>query len=150
MFLGSFCFGQTNKTLKDAVFKKGDIVKIPEIIYTLSAPLGLKDTYDSLNLIGAFLVQHKNLIVEITCHTDSRGTAEMNIRLSEYRARAVRDYLVQHYQLDTAVVKYKGYGESKPIIPDPEIKKGKTREEQENMYAVNRRTELIILEVIAN
>lgn len=144
---GSICCGQTNKTLKDTVFKRGDIVKIPEIIFTLSYPIGYPGAKDSIDLIGEFLVRHKNLVVEIACHTDSRGTPEMNMHLSEARAKAIHDYLIEQYKLDPAFVKFKGYGESKPIIPDDEIRKVKTREQQENKYAINRRTELLILDV---
>lgn len=142
-------FAQPNKTLKDSMFQKGDIIAIPPIYYGLSHPLG-KETIDSLNVVGAFLAQHKDLTVEISCHTDSRGTDTFNLKLTNFRAKHIQSYLVDQFKLDTNFVKCKGYGEGKPIIPDSIIKKAKTKEEMENLYAINRRTEMIVLDAPEN
>ncbi len=52
--------------------------------------------------------------IEIAGHTDSRGDAAINLKLSQRRADAVRKYLVQSgVNLDW--VKAIGYGETQPI-----------------------------------
>jgi OOP family OmpA-OmpF porin len=59
--------------------------------------------------------QQSFTVVEIAGHTDSVGTDEYNQKLSERRAKAVRDYLVNVLGMDTNLFSAVGYGESKPI-----------------------------------
>ncbi len=59
--------------------------------------------------------QQSFTVVEIAGHTDSKGSDEYNQKLSERRAKAVRDYLVNELGMDTNLFSAVGYGESKPI-----------------------------------
>jgi len=54
------------------------------------------------------------LKVKIGGHTDSTASERHNLKLSERRAQAVRDYLVQH-GIDAARLSTHGYGESQPV-----------------------------------
>ena len=54
-----------------------------------------------------------NIVVEVGGHTDSDGTDEANKILSDNRAKAVRDALIQ-FGVKPEVLTEKGYGESKP------------------------------------
>jgi outer membrane protein OmpA-like peptidoglycan-associated protein len=47
-------------------------------------------------------------------HTDSTGSSSLNLKLSEKRAIAVRDYLVKN-GIDTTRLEAKGFGEGNPI-----------------------------------
>lgn len=55
----------------------------------------------------------KNLIVE--GHTDSVGSDEFNLNLSERRAETIKNLLIERYKLDPRKVKSFGKGESEPI-----------------------------------
>lgn len=59
--------------------------------------------------------QQSFTVVEIAGHTDSVGSDEYNQKLSERRAKAVRDYLVNELGMDDKLFSAVGYGESKPI-----------------------------------
>jgi OOP family OmpA-OmpF porin len=59
--------------------------------------------------------QQSFTVVEIAGHTDSVGTDEYNQKLSERRAKAVRDYLVNKLGMDTNLFSAVGYGEGKPV-----------------------------------
>ena len=48
-------------------------------------------------------------------HTDSVGTDAYNQRLSERRANAVREVLVNQYGVEAGRVDAVGYGESRPV-----------------------------------
>ena len=48
-------------------------------------------------------------------HTDSSGAADYNQRLSEQRAQAVRQVLIQEFAVDSSRIKAQGFGESQPI-----------------------------------
>lgn len=150
LFAGTI-FSQTkgrlaNKTIKDSIFNKGDIIKIPELIYQLSYPIG-KETMDSLIPVANFLKKYPNLKVEIGCHTDTRGATQGNNLLSDFRAKHVLDVLVIHHNIDSTRVTCKGYGETLPIISEKEVLKVKSEKEQLKLHAINRRTELKVLEV---
>ena len=61
-----------------------------------------------------FLKSNPNVVLEIAGHTDSDGTKEHNLLLSQRRAQAVVDYLVDHGANRTQLIA-RGYGETKPI-----------------------------------
>ncbi len=72
--------------------------------------------------------------VEIAGYTDSIGTAEYNRQLSEYRANAVRDYLIRNGIAKNRIQAH-GYGEDSPIA-DNGTEAGR---------AENRRVEFVVL-----
>lgn len=53
--------------------------------------------------------------VVVEGHTDAAGDDDYNLELSRARARAVRDYLVQHHGIDASRLKTVGYGERRPV-----------------------------------
>lgn len=59
--------------------------------------------------------QQSFTVVEIAGHTDSKGSDAYNQKLSERRAKSVRDYLVNKLGMDGKLFSAVGYGESKPI-----------------------------------
>jgi outer membrane protein OmpA-like peptidoglycan-associated protein len=75
------------------------------------------------------------LKIELGSHTDSKGSDEYNMRLSENRSKSVVDYLISKGISSSRLVA-KGYGETKPIDTND------TEEGRQN----NRRTEFKILE----
>jgi len=53
--------------------------------------------------------------VTISGHTDSLGAAEYNQQLSQRRAEAVAQYMIDNYGVSPSQVKAVGYGESRPV-----------------------------------
>jgi outer membrane protein OmpA-like peptidoglycan-associated protein/tetratricopeptide (TPR) repeat protein len=86
-----------------------------------------------LNLLIKFLQTNPRLFIEIQGHTDNIGSNKDNQILSENRAKAVYNYLVQH-QIPSKQLKYRGYGESQPAANND------TPEGRQ----LNRRTEFIV------
>lgn len=79
----------------------------------------LPESYKILDEIGQILVQWPELKIEIGGHADARGSDEYNLTLSQKRAQAVLDYLVQHFpQINASQYTAKGYGESQPVAPN--------------------------------
>ncbi len=87
-----------------------------------------------LNKLIKFLKMNPNVKIEISGHTDNRGSREHNIKLSLNRARTVYDYLIAH-GIDKNRLSYNGYGFDKPIA---------TNDTPEGR-ALNRRTEFKIV-----
>lgn len=70
--------------------------------------------FANLDQDAATLKEWGNVKVEVAGHTDSVGTEQYNMGLSERRANAVREYLISRgVAADRLTVK--GYGESMPI-----------------------------------
>lgn len=87
----------------------------------------------NLNNLVSILNQYPNTNIEIQGHTDSRGTDEYNMGLSERRATAVRNYL-QSQGIDPIRMTTRGFGESAPAY---------SNDTPEGM-AQNRRVEFLI------
>jgi outer membrane protein OmpA-like peptidoglycan-associated protein len=91
-------------------FKVGDVIKVADIHYEMNKDI--LDMKRSSGLQEIIQILKKNEIsLEIRSHTDSKGTSEYNLELSERRAKAVYDYLVQS-GISKHRLKYKGYGET--------------------------------------
>jgi outer membrane protein OmpA-like peptidoglycan-associated protein len=88
-----------------------------------------------LQKIIAFIKANPTLKIEFGGHTDNSGDKAFNKTLSNNRAKAIYDYVIEKGAIPAANLSYKGYGDTKPKAPNdtPENK------------AKNRRTELKIL-----
>jgi outer membrane protein OmpA-like peptidoglycan-associated protein len=86
------------------------------------------------------LKRHDALKVEVAGHTDSRGDAQYNQKLSERRAQAVYDYLIEQGVDASRLIGPIGFGESRPLVPN-EAPDGSDDPEARSR---NRRTELNI------
>jgi WD40 repeat protein/outer membrane protein OmpA-like peptidoglycan-associated protein/tetratricopeptide (TPR) repeat protein len=95
-----------------------------------------------LNKLLLFLEKNSTVIVEISGHTDSRGSDEYNLKLSKNRAKSVVAWLKKRKMSSKRVIA-KGYGESKHIAPN-ENPDGTDNPEGRQM---NRRIELTIIGV---
>lgn len=71
----------------------------------------------TLRKLAAVAQACNNVLIEIEGHTDSEGIPERNQPLSERRAQAVADFLVEQ-GLDPARIKAVGYGDTRPIAPN--------------------------------
>lgn len=67
-----------------------------------------------LNEMVKVMNNNPNATFVIEGHTDSSGSASLNLRISEKRAIAVRDYLVKQ-GVDTTRLEAIGYGEGEPV-----------------------------------
>ncbi len=68
-----------------------------------------------LDNVAARLAGTPDLVLEVAGHTDSRGGEGYNQQLSERRAQAVIDYLIETHSINPARVTAHGHGESQPI-----------------------------------
>jgi len=69
-----------------------------------------------LDEVGNILARWPELRIEIGGHTDSRGSDAYNKNLSDARAKAVLDYLINKFpELKPEQFSSKGYGETQPI-----------------------------------
>jgi outer membrane protein OmpA-like peptidoglycan-associated protein len=90
-------------------------------------------SYKLLDEVAQALQDHPKIQVEVQGHTDSQGDDDFNLKLSQRRAAAVRDYLIGR-KVDPDRMVAKGYGENVPIA-DNRTAEGRS---------MNRRVEFVI------
>lgn len=91
--------------------------------------------FADLDKIIDFLLDNPDFSLKIDGHTDSDGNAEQNLKLSQDRATAIKEYLVEFGKLDANRIKATGYGSSQPIV----------EEKTESDKQLNRRVEFNIV-----
>ncbi len=90
-----------------------------------------EESREVLDRVAVSLLAYPELKIEVAGHTDSTGRRAMNLKLSQERADAVRDFLVGK-GVPAGQLIAKGYGPDKPIAPN----------DTDAGRAQNRRTEL--------
>ncbi len=90
-----------------------------------------QDSYSDIENLAEFMKQYPQTATTVEGHTDSVGNAAYNQKLSERRAGAVRDALVNQYGVDADRVNAVGYGKERPVA-DNATNEGR---------AINRRVE---------
>jgi outer membrane protein OmpA-like peptidoglycan-associated protein/tetratricopeptide (TPR) repeat protein len=138
-------FQEVEKNIELDKLKVGKKVQLSNIFYDYNSAKLRESSYNELDKVVELLNKNPKLKIEISSHTDSRGSDAYNLKLSQERAQSCVDYLVSK-GVDKNRLIAKGYGESKPLITDEEINKLPTEEEKEAAHQKNRRTEFKILE----
>ncbi len=89
-------------------------VILPEVQFskekTSIQPAGVQE----LEAVAALLKKYPTVRAEIQAHTDASGSTSYNLRLSQKRAAAVRDFLIKK-SVSAKRLTAKGFGEAKPL-----------------------------------
>ena len=113
----------------------GKVMRLDALIFQQRSSVISPESYPELNSVGEMLNSNPQMIIQLEGHTDTRGDAKMNLKLSEQRVNAVRDYLLKR-GVTKARVKVKAYGGTMPL----------SRENTEEAHKMNRRVEVRVLE----
>jgi len=116
--------------------------KIENVFYDLSKATLRPESKIELDKLYEFLIKNDNVKVELSSHTDSRGSDASNQKLSQARAQSCVDYLISK-GINTKNIVAKGYGETKLVN---RCKNGVKCSEDE--HQANRRTEIKVLKVL--
>ncbi|MCC6182341.1 MAG: OmpA family protein, partial [Bacteroidia bacterium] len=118
------------------------MIDIKPIYFDLGKSTIRKDAATELDKIVKVMNEYPGMTIELGAHTDCRGSAAANLKLSTTRAKASANYIIKNGIAKTRITG-KGYGESKLLNScGCEGKKQSTCSEEE--HAKNRRTEFII------
>ena len=119
----------------------GRAFKLKNILYDFDRASLRPESIVELDRLVVILTEHAAIKVEISSHTDSKGTDTYNQRLSQRRAQSVIDYLIKKGITKSRLVA-SGYGEAKPVAPN-ELPNG---DDNPDGRQQNRRTEFKVLE----
>ena len=136
-------------------------VLIENIFYDFDKATLRPESQTALDELVNLLNENPNITIELSAHTDYKGSDQYNERLSQRRAESVVNYLIAHGIASDRLTP-KGYGEGKPkkikrkvAEKYPFLKEGDVlkeefvvqlpEEQQEQCNQLNRRTEFIVL-----
>jgi outer membrane protein OmpA-like peptidoglycan-associated protein len=112
----------------------GATVVLNNIFFDFDRSVLKEDSYPELRRVAEFMTNNSEVEIEIAGHTDNMGSTTYNQGLSNKRAKAVFDYLVENGVASDRVVS-RGFGEGSPVA-DNDTSEGR---------AQNRRVEFKIL-----
>ena len=113
----------------------GKVMRLDALIFQQRSAIITPDSYPELNSVAQMLHSNPKMVIQLEGHTDTRGDAKMNLRLSQQRVDAVRAYLISKGVAKNKV-KTKAFGGTSPI----------SKENTEEAHKLNRRVEARILE----
>ena len=137
-------------------------VLIENIFYDFDKATLRPESATALDELVKLLNENPNVTIELSAHTDNRGSAQYNERLSQRRAESVVNYLISH-GIAADRLTPKGYGEDKPktikrkvaerytflkegdVLDEAFIGALKDPAQQDSCHQLNRRTEFIVL-----
>ena len=131
-------FNGDNRIEKDFILvplRIGQIMEFDNILFQQSEAILLQESYDVIDRLVDILIRNPSLVIQLEGHTDFRGPARANKRLSKNRVKVIRDYLINK-GINRSRVKTKAFGGSRPI----------SKEDTPEGRKLNRRVEIRILE----
>ena len=93
----------------------GSTVNLENVLFDRGTAQILTGSYEALDEVVAFLQENPQVTIEVAGHTDNQGRADLNLALSEERAVAVKQYLVEQ-GIDPSRITDKGYGGTRPLV----------------------------------
>ncbi len=113
----------------------GKVIRLDALIFQQRSSIISPESYPELNGVAQMLHANSDMVIQLEGHTDTRGDAKLNLKLSQQRVDAVRDYLLSR-GVAKSKVKTKAFGGSKPL----------STANTEEAHKLNRRVEARILE----
>ena len=128
-------FNMINKDIELKNIKVGNNIALKNVFFN-TGKWDIKETsYSELDRLVSLLTELNSLKIEISGYTDNIGSESFNVLLSQRRADAVMNYLLEK-GIDKNRIVAKGYGQANPIALN----------DNEKGRALNRRTEFKIIQ----
>lgn len=124
----------SHEKMKELQSEINNVLSTNKITFERRSTKITKDSFDSVKKIADILNDNINIKVEIGGHTDSRGAASLNKRISQDRANSVMNALID-LGIEKSRLTAVGYGEDFPIAKD----------DKNGLSEVNRRVEIKVL-----
>jgi outer membrane protein OmpA-like peptidoglycan-associated protein len=124
---------QLNSVLSTRDTARGLIANMSDVLFKSGSYELLPGARERLAKVSGIVLAYQGLRLQVEGHTDSIGTDEYNRKLSEQRAEAVRDYLVQQ-GIKADAITASGFGKSEPVATN-DTPEGRQQ---------NRRVELVV------
>tara|TARA_R110002033_G_scaffold42_1_gene740 strand:- start:7479 stop:9482 length:2004 start_codon:yes stop_codon:yes gene_type:complete len=132
------------ETTIDLVLKplllESQIIINPIFFDYAKATIRVDAQYELENIINV-LRKHKDMVIKIESHTDSRGRDKYNLKLSDRRAKSTAEYIISRGIEPSRIASARGFGETRLLN---ECSNGSKCSEEE--HQVNRRSYFYIVD----
>jgi outer membrane protein OmpA-like peptidoglycan-associated protein len=124
---------QLNAILETQETARGLIVNISDVLFDFNKYTLQPGAREKMAKVSGILLAYPGLKIQLEGHTDSIGSDEYNMKLSEQRADAVREYLIGQ-RVPSATVTATGLGKTTPVASN-DTAEGRQR---------NRRVDMVV------
>ncbi|WP_420317139.1 OmpA family protein [Ekhidna sp.] len=108
-----------------------ELMKLENLIFSRGSDQISSSSFQELDELALYLNENPTLIIQLEGHTDFAGNPDANMRLSEARVLAVKDYLIAKKVKKNRIFT-KAFGGTQPV----------TQERTDEAKALNRRVEV--------
>lgn len=108
-------YREIHKDLYLAPIEVGSIVRLNNVFFDFDKWDLRPESYVELDRVVKLLKENKSIEIEMSAHTDSKGSDEYNFTLSDHRAKSVMEYILSKGISASRIIS-KGYGETKPVV----------------------------------
>jgi outer membrane protein OmpA-like peptidoglycan-associated protein len=108
---------QLNSIMETRETARGLIMNMSDVLFDFGKYTLKPDAREKLAKVSGILLGHPGLTLQIEGYTDNVGSDEFNLKLSQQRADAVRDYLISQGIQENAITA-RGLGKTNPIAPN--------------------------------
>lgn len=127
-------YKEIHKDLYLVPIEVGQVFRLNNVFFDFDKWNLRPESFIELDRVVKLLTENPAIEIEMSAHTDSRGSDEYNFKLSDNRARSVMEYILSK-GISPSRIRSQGYGETKPVVPN---------DTDENRQ-LNRRVEFTIL-----
>lgn len=112
----------------------GHVMRLNNLIFQVGKSKISEDSYAELDVVVNMMKDNAAMVIQLEGHTDYQGDPKDNMKLSQERVDAVKDYLVAK-KINKSRIKTKAFGGTTPL----------SRDNTPEAHRLNRRVELRIL-----
>jgi OOP family OmpA-OmpF porin len=127
-------YKEIHKDLYLAPIEIGQVIRLNNVFFDFDKWDLRSESFIELNRVVKLMNENPAIEIEMSAHTDSRGSDEYNFKLSDNRAKSVMEYIISK-GIDRSRITSHGYGETKPVATN----------DTDDGRQLNRRVEFTIL-----
>lgn len=107
-------YKEIHKDLYLVPIEIGQVVRLNNVFFDFDKWNLREESFIELDRVVTLLKDNPSIEIEMSAHTDSKGSDAYNLTLSDNRARSVMDYIVSK-GIPAGRITSKGYGETQPV-----------------------------------
>jgi outer membrane protein OmpA-like peptidoglycan-associated protein len=133
-------YKEIHKDLYLVPIEIGQVVRLNNVFFDFDKWDLRPESFVELDRVVKLLEENPAIEIEMSAHTDSHGSDEYNLKLSDNRARSVMEYILSNGIAPGRITSH-GYGETMPVAPNSNADGSDNPENRQ----LNRRVEFKIL-----